>query len=143
MHNLLEILILTLRNFTKLPVLRYLGICNVLHTYYGTSGSSLLTESIDSIIIVCTLKSISMNPLLLPMIPDFDYWFLGAQGQGLSRDKCVPPTTHTHMHTRKCCKCSHGSVIIITIDTEVQAKTNYINFFYRSLMILYSKPHRS
>ena len=28
--NLLEILTLTLRNFIKLPVLRYLGICNVL-----------------------------------------------------------------------------------------------------------------
>ena len=30
--NLLEILILMLKNFTKLPVLRYLGICNVLCT---------------------------------------------------------------------------------------------------------------
>ena len=34
MHNLLEILIFTLRNFTKLPVLRYLGICNVLHIWH-------------------------------------------------------------------------------------------------------------
>ena len=31
MHNLLEILIFTLTNFTKLPILRYLCICNVLH----------------------------------------------------------------------------------------------------------------
>ena len=29
--NLLEILIFTLKNFTKLPILRYLGICNVLY----------------------------------------------------------------------------------------------------------------
>ena len=29
--DLLEILILTLSNFIKLPVLRYLGICNVLY----------------------------------------------------------------------------------------------------------------
>ena len=36
MHNLLEILILTLRKFTKLPVLRYLDICNVL---FGASLS--------------------------------------------------------------------------------------------------------
>ena len=34
MYNLLEILILTLRNFTKLPVLRYLGTCNVLYMEY-------------------------------------------------------------------------------------------------------------
>ena len=34
MHNLLEILIFTLRNFTKLPILRYLGICNVLHIWH-------------------------------------------------------------------------------------------------------------
>ena len=34
MHNLLEILIFTLRNFTKLHILRYLGICNVLHIWY-------------------------------------------------------------------------------------------------------------
>ena len=33
MHNLLEILILTLRNFIKLPTLRYLGICNVLYLW--------------------------------------------------------------------------------------------------------------
>ena len=34
MHNLLDILIFTLRNFTKLPILRYLGICNVLHIWH-------------------------------------------------------------------------------------------------------------
>ena len=34
MHNLLVILIFTLRNFTKLPVLRYLGIYNVLHIWH-------------------------------------------------------------------------------------------------------------
>ena len=34
MHNLLEILIFTLRNFTKLPILRYLGICNVLYMWH-------------------------------------------------------------------------------------------------------------
>ena len=34
MHNLLEILIFTLRNFTKLPVVRYFGICNVLHIWH-------------------------------------------------------------------------------------------------------------
>ena len=34
MHNLLEILIFTLRNFTKLPILRYLSICNVLHIWH-------------------------------------------------------------------------------------------------------------
>ena len=34
MRNLLEILIFTLRNFTKLPILRYLGICNVLHIWH-------------------------------------------------------------------------------------------------------------
>ena len=34
MHNLLVILIFTLRNFTKLPILRYLGICNVLHIWH-------------------------------------------------------------------------------------------------------------
>ena len=34
MHNLLEILILTLRKFTKLPVLRYFGICNVLYIWH-------------------------------------------------------------------------------------------------------------
>ena len=33
LDNFLEILILILRNFTKLFVLRYLGICNVLITY--------------------------------------------------------------------------------------------------------------
>ena len=32
--NLLEILIFTFRNFTKLPILRYLGICNVLHIWH-------------------------------------------------------------------------------------------------------------
>ena len=32
-QNLLEILIFTLRNSTKLPVLRYLGVCNVLHIW--------------------------------------------------------------------------------------------------------------
>ena len=31
MHNLLEILIFTLRNFTKLPIL---SICNVLHIWH-------------------------------------------------------------------------------------------------------------
>ena len=34
MQNLLEILILTLRKFIKLPVLRYLGICNVLYIWH-------------------------------------------------------------------------------------------------------------
>ena len=34
MQNLLEILIFTLRNFTKLPILRYLGIFNVLHIWH-------------------------------------------------------------------------------------------------------------
>ena len=34
MHNLLEILIFTLRNFTKFPILRYFGICNVLHIWH-------------------------------------------------------------------------------------------------------------
>ena len=34
MHNLLEILILTLTKFTKLPVLRYLVICNVLYIWH-------------------------------------------------------------------------------------------------------------
>ena len=34
MHNLLEILIFILRNFTKLPILRYLGICSVLHIWH-------------------------------------------------------------------------------------------------------------
>ena len=34
MHNLLEILIFTLRNFTNVPILRYLGICNVLHIWH-------------------------------------------------------------------------------------------------------------
>ena len=34
MHNLLKILIFTLRNFTKLPILRYLGICNVLYIWH-------------------------------------------------------------------------------------------------------------
>ena len=32
--NLLEILIFTFRNFTKLPILRYLGICNVLYIWH-------------------------------------------------------------------------------------------------------------
>ena len=30
----MEILIFTLKNFTKLPVLRYLGICNVLYIWH-------------------------------------------------------------------------------------------------------------
>ena len=47
MHNLLEILIFTLRNFIKLPVLRYL------HYIYGISGPSLLIESTDSMIFTC------------------------------------------------------------------------------------------
>ena len=34
LDNLLEILIFILRNFTKLPVLRYLDICNVLHIWH-------------------------------------------------------------------------------------------------------------
>ena len=34
MHNLLGILIFTLKNFIKLPILRYLGICNVLHVWH-------------------------------------------------------------------------------------------------------------
>ena len=34
MHNLLKILIFTLRNFTKLPILRYLGICNILYIWH-------------------------------------------------------------------------------------------------------------
>ena len=35
MQNLLEILSFTLRNFTKLPILRYyLGFCNVLHIWH-------------------------------------------------------------------------------------------------------------
>ena len=34
LDNFLEILILTLRSFTKLPVLRYLGICNVLYIWH-------------------------------------------------------------------------------------------------------------
>ena len=46
LDNLQEILILTLRNFIELPVLRYLGVCNVLHIM-GVSGPSLLIESID------------------------------------------------------------------------------------------------
>ena len=33
LDNLLEILILTLRNFTKVPVFRYLGVCNVLRIW--------------------------------------------------------------------------------------------------------------
>ena len=33
MHNLLEILILILRKFTKLPVLRYLDVCNILYIW--------------------------------------------------------------------------------------------------------------
>ena len=33
MHNLLEILIFTLRNFIKLPIWRYSDICNVLHRH--------------------------------------------------------------------------------------------------------------
>ena len=34
MHNLLEVQIFTLRNFTKLPILIYLDICNVLHIWH-------------------------------------------------------------------------------------------------------------
>ena len=33
LDNLLEILSLTLTNFTKLPILRYLGVCNVIHIW--------------------------------------------------------------------------------------------------------------
>ena len=45
LDNLLQILIFTLRNFTNLPILRYLGVCNVLHKQVllknevGTAGS--------------------------------------------------------------------------------------------------------
>ena len=34
LDNLLEILIFTLENFIKLLVLRYLGVCNVLHIWH-------------------------------------------------------------------------------------------------------------
>ena len=44
--NLLEILILTLRNFTNLPILRCLGVYNVL-LLYGVSVPSLLYQLYD------------------------------------------------------------------------------------------------
>ena len=46
MDNLLYILILTIRNFTKLPVLRYLNINFIMYYIYGVSVSSLLTDGV-------------------------------------------------------------------------------------------------
>ena len=42
---------MTLKNSTKLPVLRYLDDCNVLHIPVGVSVPSLPIESTDSMII--------------------------------------------------------------------------------------------
>ena len=49
MHNLLEILNFTLKNFTKLPILRYSGICNVLHIWHIQAIPTYI-ESTDSMI---------------------------------------------------------------------------------------------
>ena len=47
---------ITVRNFTSLPALRFLGICNALHTYnMGVSGPSLLIESTNSMVMEGTL----------------------------------------------------------------------------------------
>ena len=43
---------MTLKDFTKLPIFRYLGVCNVLHIIMGVSMPSLLIESTDSIILL-------------------------------------------------------------------------------------------
>ena len=48
MHNLLEILIFTLRNFTKLPILRFFGY--LMYYIYGISEPSLVKESTNSMI---------------------------------------------------------------------------------------------
>ena len=39
------------RNYIRLPALRYLGFCNLLYIYMGVSGPSLPIESTDSMII--------------------------------------------------------------------------------------------
>ena len=59
---LLEILILALRKFTKLPVLRYVGV--IMYYVYGSVHAIPITESTDSmihtilftiILILCTI----------------------------------------------------------------------------------------
>ena len=71
MHNLLEIMTFTVKNFTKLPVLRYLGVCNVLHcTYMGVFGPSLLIESTDSMIIrFIILHTLTLNSQVINGCP--------------------------------------------------------------------------
>ena len=60
-NNMPEILIFTLRNLTKLPILRYLGIF-VMYNIYGISGPSLLIEPTDSMI---TNQYIDINEKLI------------------------------------------------------------------------------
>ena len=70
--SLLEILIFTLRNFRKLLILRYLGICNVLHIWHTRAiptyrvyrlydiilpPKCLKTGSFIKILILCCLDS--------------------------------------------------------------------------------------
>ena len=65
------------RNYTRLPALRYLGFCNVLHIIMVVSGPSQLIESTNSMIIIvgippegecCMLNDIHDHPTLPLMV---------------------------------------------------------------------------
>ena len=85
MHNLLEILILVLRKFTKLPVLRYLCICNVLYIWHirviptyrvyqlydyisGACDSTITWHCVDTLVCLWTGLSYPDDPLHLVLL---------------------------------------------------------------------------
>ena len=68
-------MIFTLKNFTKLPILRYLGICNVLHTVFirivaaatinfGLAGVRLLIEGGFCLFWKDTLRHACADPVV-------------------------------------------------------------------------------
>ena len=87
MHNLLEILILTLWKFTKLPVLRYLVICNVLHIWH--------------IRVIPTYRVYRLYDIFMTM---FEFWYIwhpigmGAPGKWRDRNVTKPHRPHSWLN---------------------------------------------
>ena len=63
LDNLLEILIFTLRNFTQLPILRYLDICNVLYIWHIRAIPTYRVYQLYDSYIILIYEHLTISPV--------------------------------------------------------------------------------
>ena len=119
MHNLLEILILTLRNFINFPILRYLGICNVLCIWSVRAIPTYRVYRLYDSLWHCQMRA----PVwILPGPLFFQHFFRCHSALMLQKIYLTGFKCNRQSHIMISRYCNNNNIIIISVSKNISAQ---------------------